>query len=339
MEVVLSSGELVQVNKNENSDLFWALRGACSSSFGTIVSITFRLYRLADSNKLTTISIPNIKFSKYDTTGIKKAMLWWQTWASAIAPSEITSTLSFRSRSISIRMLYAGSLDKALAVILPDMLTGLTGVLSSEEIRSGFHEVDYLGALSWMGAGDSKEELLDLISLKPVSERSTRRISKSSLVKQPLSEDQIDVLMKHWFQKNLKKMQWKAYGGRGVPLASQLYTSKTSPLLKGHIFEMHYGTVYKFQGGYDKLSKRKEKKLDSTVAKIIKRTEEVASEISQWNNIGGESAYIGYIDATLSSPGNAYFGLKNTQRLNQIRSKYDPNDILITRVSEYLYEI
>lgn len=46
LEIVNSYGEVIFVDKDNNPDLFWALRGGCSTAFGIIVSVQFSLYRL-----------------------------------------------------------------------------------------------------------------------------------------------------------------------------------------------------------------------------------------------------------------------------------------------------
>ncbi|MFO7799953.1 FAD-binding oxidoreductase [Rhodohalobacter sp.] len=46
-EVVLSSGEKVVVSENENSDLFWALRGG-SGNFGIVTSFEYRLHEIPE---------------------------------------------------------------------------------------------------------------------------------------------------------------------------------------------------------------------------------------------------------------------------------------------------
>ncbi len=47
VEVVLASGEIVMANENNNSDLFWALRGG-GGNFGVVVSFTFNLIPIAN---------------------------------------------------------------------------------------------------------------------------------------------------------------------------------------------------------------------------------------------------------------------------------------------------
>lgn len=43
-EVVTASGKLVNANKNENSDLYWALNGGGGSTYGVVVSMTVKAY-------------------------------------------------------------------------------------------------------------------------------------------------------------------------------------------------------------------------------------------------------------------------------------------------------
>ncbi len=42
-DLVLASGEMVRANANENTDLFWALKGG-GGNFGVVTSITYRMY-------------------------------------------------------------------------------------------------------------------------------------------------------------------------------------------------------------------------------------------------------------------------------------------------------
>lgn len=45
--LVTAQGEMVEVSKTENPDLFWAIRGA-GANFGIVVSATFQAHRLID---------------------------------------------------------------------------------------------------------------------------------------------------------------------------------------------------------------------------------------------------------------------------------------------------
>jgi len=45
MDVVTATGELMTVNRENNSDLFWALRGGVGSSFGIVTSFVLRIHR------------------------------------------------------------------------------------------------------------------------------------------------------------------------------------------------------------------------------------------------------------------------------------------------------
>lgn len=44
-EIVTASGELINANERENSDLFWALNGGGGSTYGVVVSMTVRAHR------------------------------------------------------------------------------------------------------------------------------------------------------------------------------------------------------------------------------------------------------------------------------------------------------
>ncbi|KAF1816877.1 FAD-binding domain-containing protein [Eremomyces bilateralis CBS 781.70] len=51
-EIVLPTGKIVKVSENENSDLFWALRGGGSSNFGVVTSFVLETKELLNPNGL-----------------------------------------------------------------------------------------------------------------------------------------------------------------------------------------------------------------------------------------------------------------------------------------------
>ncbi|KAJ7472378.1 FAD-binding domain-containing protein [Mycena galericulata] len=56
-QVVVASGELLQINSVSNSDLFWALRGGGAGSWGVIVSATFRTFPTFNATSSTIVLV------------------------------------------------------------------------------------------------------------------------------------------------------------------------------------------------------------------------------------------------------------------------------------------
>jgi FAD/FMN-containing dehydrogenase len=83
--VARSSGDIIPVSETENPNLFWALRGGCSSIFGVIVDATFQLTQLPSPN-VTTVSLPEI----YGWENVTNVALWFQKYAPFKAPEVFT---------------------------------------------------------------------------------------------------------------------------------------------------------------------------------------------------------------------------------------------------------
>ena len=58
-ELINYKGEKLVVNKDQNSDLFWAIRGSGGCNFGIITSMTISLRKKADMGTLININYPN----------------------------------------------------------------------------------------------------------------------------------------------------------------------------------------------------------------------------------------------------------------------------------------
>ena len=49
--VVTADGQVIQVSKEQNADLFWGLRGA-GANFGVVTSATFQAHKLVDQGQV-----------------------------------------------------------------------------------------------------------------------------------------------------------------------------------------------------------------------------------------------------------------------------------------------
>lgn len=59
VEIVNYSGKIIRANAYENSDLFWALRGAGGGNFGVVVSLTYNLPEKIQGVTLLSVYFPN----------------------------------------------------------------------------------------------------------------------------------------------------------------------------------------------------------------------------------------------------------------------------------------
>lgn len=75
IEMVNYEGTIIKANRIDNSDLFWACRGAGGGNFGVIVSMTFRLP--CQINKVTLIEIDYLNVSSEEQ---EEFLHTWQKW-------------------------------------------------------------------------------------------------------------------------------------------------------------------------------------------------------------------------------------------------------------------
>lgn len=59
LEMMNFNGEIIKANKDENKDLFWALRGAGGGNFGVVLSMTFKLAKKVEMATLVRIDYKN----------------------------------------------------------------------------------------------------------------------------------------------------------------------------------------------------------------------------------------------------------------------------------------
>jgi hypothetical protein len=338
IEVMLANGDVITANDTSHSELFWALRGGCSSAFGVVVSLKFKLTKLVSNTAhFTRMSLPAIN---YNTSQSIDALLWWTAWASDAEKSPIacTSVLNFGSKGFIIQMLYMGSKSEAVDSTFQAISAGLQGLLSDDTILASYLEGSYLDAIIWWTSDSSiktVEDLLAVTSLPPLEQRSDMHRKAKSALSMPgqLSADAVKVLIDDYLSGKISQVEWKAYGGVYNDIADKLYVDdKRSPLFRGKAFEMHYGQIVHPVGGESPLEMFR---MDQ---ELVASVNAVSVNISLSGGFSGYKAYPGYIDLDLPNKGAEYFGDDGASHLDKIRQFYDPFGVFSSKASEYLYQ-
>ncbi|HEY1592015.1 MAG TPA: FAD-binding oxidoreductase [Solirubrobacteraceae bacterium] len=128
-EVVVASGgdgaQAIRVDRERNSDLLWALRGAGNGNFGIVTSLTYRMY------PLTQVTLLRAKWSGFDDVqGVFGA---WQQLAPA-TDRRLSSALSCGSDGMELSaILQSGRPEEARELLAPILSAGRPDVL----VRAG----------------------------------------------------------------------------------------------------------------------------------------------------------------------------------------------------------
>ena len=140
IDVVLASGAAVTATgSNSYSDLFWALRGVGSSSFGVVTRFTVNIFKAPE----------NAVFFLYFKLSIRFLQLW-QTYFVNF-PNELGAYVHLQSNEFYIKGHYLGTLDNLktiLAPILsdPSLVSSQLKSCSVLEARSFVHYGANMGA-------------------------------------------------------------------------------------------------------------------------------------------------------------------------------------------------
>ncbi|KAG8170146.1 hypothetical protein KVR01_000891 [Diaporthe batatas] len=117
VNLVTASGDLITVSATENSDLFWAIRGA-GSSFGIVTSATYKVYDLTNDGQVFNA---DFEFAAAQNKSVFEALASYNDDMPAnlaiVQSVSINSTI--RAPSITISTVFYGPKDEGLAAIAP----------------------------------------------------------------------------------------------------------------------------------------------------------------------------------------------------------------------------
>lgn len=136
-DVVIANGTIVSASKDENSDLFWALRGA-GSSYGIVTSLKFKTHPAPSNNTVFAYGF------SWTEAQARNAFAVLQDYANTTMPIEMNMRLFVQSYSTSVTGVYYGSqsdFNAEIAPLLKRLGTPTSTSITSEgwlEMQSNF---------------------------------------------------------------------------------------------------------------------------------------------------------------------------------------------------------
>jgi hypothetical protein len=172
-EVVLPSGKMVVANKDKNSDLYWALKGAGGSNFGIVTNLKIQLYELPE------VYVYEVLF---DFKYFKEVLKNWQSWAYDV-DINLSSEFHFydnETNTVSVTGEYFPTIKGDETGKIKDLLSPM---LTTPYTSLSIQKVKYLDAVKKWGSSGA----FWLPFFK----------GKNAFLKEPFSDAALDVIVKY----------------------------------------------------------------------------------------------------------------------------------------------
>lgn len=143
IEIINYNGCILRANQRENSELFWALKGAGGGNFGVVVSMTYKLPSKVDKVTIFELYYPNA------SKDIQVQFLQiWQRWITTVDNDINMSGGVYNSEDDGIYVYVRGISYKNEI----DTEKLLAPFLNIENIESSFEELTFLEAINKLGS-------------------------------------------------------------------------------------------------------------------------------------------------------------------------------------------
>ncbi|CUU57267.1 FAD/FMN-containing dehydrogenase [Parafrankia irregularis] len=344
-EVVLASGEIVQVDAERDADLFWALRGGGGGNFGVVTSFTFATH---PATPLTVFSY------RWPWDVAAEVVAAWQDWnLGADAPDELWSTCVVTTTTGS-----DGKGTPAIRVsgVLSEPGGSTTGTGTSSDTTGtggGAGSRTALGGSAGSTvaapARDLLAHLVDAVGSRPASTFAAQRgpleamliesgCSGRSVAQCHLAGRHPDGTLQRAAQlaaSNFLTARLPAAGTEAMLAAVEARQRETGLRSGGVILDSWGGAIgqvgpqdtafvhrdvlasAQYVAGYD---------IGDSAELKARNAEWLRATTVQMNPYVAESAYQNYIDPELRSWEKAYYG-SNLARLRSVKRAYDPDNV------------
>ena len=301
MNVVLADGTSVVANEVTNSDLFWALRGGGSGSFGIVTHYTVRVIQEP---------LNSMVFIRYNIAA--DFFNIFQTYLST-QPKELSCTSRLDSTNSYVICRYLGPLPTLQSIITS---SGLANLPSKQWIQYG--SCSGLTALSFACCGDfscSQPSLLNVGYSSVETLPKDGEKSKSEMFAKPIPVavlNQLVTLLNNGPPGREVYMDCFSTGGAAdSPMTTLSSTATPYPNRNGTSFMCEYACSGSSADYYPGSAN-------------YKWIQSFAAAVQPYAT---GYHYQNYPDLELINPGIGYFGEANFRRLIEIKNKYDPTNI------------
>lgn len=306
MQVVLADGSVVTASESQNSDLFWALRGA-GSSYGIVT-----YFKLQTKAAPTTATYYQINYAAPSIDTQTKVILAMQEFGATKAPAELALRIFLNNGTFQVYGVYWGSRSKWARAIAPLVTllptTGRTFTVPGEEM-------EWLPILVRLNNGGQLEQPLnydmhETFFAKSIVTPESDHLKPSTVTNfftyLATAGQQAPV---NWW------VIYDLYGGLGsqisVPAISATAYAHRDSLFTIQIYSTAPGQLPPYpQGGYPFM-------------------EGIVDSITDYQNQTTFKAYANYIDPTLTKEQawDLYYGQAQMVKLNKVKDQVDPSRV------------
>ena len=287
LTMVNAQGELIYANANNNTELFWALRGGGCGSFGIVTAMEYRVHPVPST--VTTF------YRKFPLDDAKKIVPLWFDWIKEMDPN-IVSIMSINGgvgeKSLRITGQFLGNRSNFLSKVLPS-----EGIIQSESMR----ERSFSDSLDYFNGGKD-------------TARESRWRARSDFYLKPLNNEGIDAISKIV---SAQGNPWgfafifDSYGPviRSIAGDATAFAHRTDILACMQLY-MSWGDTKTGPNSQDGNS--------------IIRLNAIGQALKDSGNVSGR-AYPNYADATRTDWPSAYYA-QNLERLKKAKTQFDPEN-------------
>lgn len=303
VQIVTPDGSVRECDAQQDSDLFWALRGGGGGNFGVVTAFTFTTHQTQEMV---------LFFLNWPWSHAAEVIQGWQSWAPS-APDQLWSNLHALSNaggspSIQVGGTYIGSMSSA-----EQEIARLVAAVGSSPQGTPFQASHAQAMMIEAGCSKMSVAQCHLASQNPKGQLQREpEFAKSHIFTRPLTSAAISLIIKAVEQRQAMSgvqggIALDALGGA----INRVGAADTAFVHRNGLFVAQLTTVWEDAASAGQISQQ-ENWLRSFHQNLVP--------------YASGQAYQNYLDPELTNWQQAYYGA-NYARLLQVRDTYDPNQV------------